>query len=51
MQEVFKRVDGKAAVAAQPSSEEERTKALQVCVCVIICSLCAAVAEPTLNAS
>jgi methylthioribose-1-phosphate isomerase len=32
MQEVFKRVDGKAAVAAQPSSEEERTKALQVCV-------------------
>ncbi|KAL5669159.1 hypothetical protein ACJX0J_021380, partial [Zea mays] len=27
--EVFKRVDGKAAVAAQPSSEEERTKALQ----------------------
>ncbi|XP_066333019.1 uncharacterized protein [Miscanthus floridulus] len=29
MQEVFKRVDGKAAVAAQPSSEEERTKALQ----------------------
>ena len=31
MQEVFKRVDGKAAVAAQPSSEEERTKALQVC--------------------
>jgi hypothetical protein len=30
MQQVFKRVDGKAAVAAQPSSEEERTKALQV---------------------
>jgi hypothetical protein len=30
MQEVFKRVDGKAAVAAQPSSEEKRTKALQV---------------------
>ncbi|CAN6238950.1 unnamed protein product [Urochloa humidicola] len=27
--EVFKRVDGKAAVAAQPSSPEERTKALQ----------------------
>ncbi|XP_021314857.1 uncharacterized protein LOC8084455 isoform X2 [Sorghum bicolor] len=27
--QVFKRVDGKAAVAAQPSSEEERTKALQ----------------------
>ncbi|CAD6248799.1 unnamed protein product [Miscanthus lutarioriparius] len=27
--EVFKRVDGKAAVAAQPNSEEERTKALQ----------------------
>ncbi|GJM87513.1 hypothetical protein PR202_ga03475 [Eleusine coracana subsp. coracana] len=27
--EVFKRVDVKAAVAAQPSSEEERTKALQ----------------------
>ena len=33
MQEVFKRVDGKAAVAAQPNSEEERTKALQVCLC------------------
>ena len=28
--EVFKRVDGMSAVAAQPSSEEERTKALQV---------------------
>ncbi|XP_066323032.1 uncharacterized protein, partial [Miscanthus floridulus] len=27
--EVFKRVDGKAAVATQPSTEEERTKALQ----------------------
>jgi len=27
--EVFKRVDGQAAVAAQPSSQEERTKALQ----------------------
>jgi ferredoxin len=27
--EVFKRVDGKAAVAAQPSSQEETTKALQ----------------------
>uniref|UniRef100_A0A453AT05 Metallo-beta-lactamase domain-containing protein n=1 Tax=Aegilops tauschii subsp. strangulata TaxID=200361 RepID=A0A453AT05_AEGTS len=27
--EVFKRVDGMSAVAAQPSSEEERTKALQ----------------------
>uniref|UniRef100_A0A0D9VN02 Metallo-beta-lactamase domain-containing protein n=1 Tax=Leersia perrieri TaxID=77586 RepID=A0A0D9VN02_9ORYZ len=27
--EVFKRVDGKAAVAAQPISEEDRTKALQ----------------------
>ena len=36
MQEVFKRVDGKAAVAAQPNSEEERTKALQVCLCVCV---------------
>jgi hypothetical protein len=32
--EVFKRVDGQAAVAAQPSSQEERTKALQVCLCL-----------------
>jgi hypothetical protein len=28
--EVFKRVDGMSAVAAQPSSGEDRTKALQV---------------------
>nr|CAB3451583.1 unnamed protein product [Digitaria exilis] len=27
--EVFRRLDGKAAVAAQPGSLEERTKALQ----------------------
>jgi hypothetical protein len=30
LQEVFKRVDGKAAVAAQPISDDHRTKALQV---------------------
>uniref|UniRef100_A0A0E0K798 Metallo-beta-lactamase domain-containing protein n=1 Tax=Oryza punctata TaxID=4537 RepID=A0A0E0K798_ORYPU len=32
--EVFKRVDGKAAVAAQPISDDHRTKALQGSVCL-----------------
>jgi hypothetical protein len=45
---VCRRVDGKATVAAQPSTEEERIKALQVCVCVSLSrSLALSSSHPT----